>query len=278
MRRFLLITLIAGAACAAATWREDVAHWREKREADLRAPGGWLSVSGLFWLHEGANTVGSDPASVVVLPAGTPRTAGVFRLSSGKASFEPASGPKLDMKPDDPGPPTIARIGNVMLTVINRGDKFGVRMKDPDAATRREFTGCIWYPIEERWRIRAKWTPYNPPKKIPILNIIGMTSSEDSPGVVEFTLSGKTMRLEPIVDDGELFFLFRDQTSGKTTYPAGRFLYAAMPKDGFADLDFNKAENPPCAFTAYATCPLPPKSNTLAMAVEAGEKRPTKHP
>jgi uncharacterized protein (DUF1684 family) len=123
----------------------------------------------------------------------------------------------------------------------------------------------------------AKWVAYPAPKKIPITNILGMTDLEDAPGYAEFTLAGKPVHLEPVIEKNQLFFMFKDATSGGTTYGAGRFLYAGMPKDGTVDLDFNKAKNPPCAFTAFATCPLPPKQNTMPVALEAGEKKYAHH-
>jgi uncharacterized protein (DUF1684 family) len=259
------------ALLASGTWTPaDVEKWRADYESGLKAPSGWLSVAGLFWLHEGSNVVGSDPQSDVVLPEGTPARAGVLRLNSGKATFEPASGTPVAIKPDSSD---TFRFGAVEMTLIERGGKTGARLRDPNAATRRDFTGCKWFPAAESWDVHARWVAYPEPKKIAILNVLGMTSQEPSPGYAEFTLQGQKLRLEPVVEDNQLFFMFKDQTSGKSTYAAGRFLYADMPKDGAVELDFNKAKNPPCAFTAFATCPLPPKQNALPVALEAGEKK-----
>lgn len=263
------------AATVSTSYTSEIAKWRADYEASLKAPDGWLSVAGLFWLHEGVNVVGSDPASDVITPAG------VLRLARGKVMFEPQPGSgiltKGELKPDDPGPPDVLRIGAVSLTIIERGPKTGVRMRDPNAGTLRNFTGNVWYPIEPAWRIKAKWVAYPVPKKISITNILGMSDLEDSPGYAEFTVKGKTLRLEPIVEDNMLFFIFKDATSGRTTYPPDRFLHSEMPKGGEVELDFNKAYNPPCAFTAYATCPLPPKQNILAVAIDAGEKNYRHH-
>jgi uncharacterized protein (DUF1684 family) len=275
MRRSL--TILAAGTLLAASYRLETEKWRADYEAALRQPGGWLSVAGLFWLHEGDNVVGSDAQSDIVLPDGTPRRAGVFLFHKGVATFKPASGPAQAMKPDDPGPPDVVRIGSVALTVINRGDKTGVRLRDPNAPARLHFTGCQWFPIDGAWRVKARWVAYAEPKKIAIINILGMTDQEPSPGYAEFALLGKTLRLEPVLEDDHLFFMLKDLTAGKSTYAAGRFLYAAMPKDGAVELDFNKAENPPCAFTAFATCPLPPKQNWLPVAIEAGEKKYGNH-
>jgi uncharacterized protein (DUF1684 family) len=165
------------------------------------------------------------------------------------------------------------KFGAVSMSIIARGGKTGVRLRDPNAETVRNFTGCIWYPIAEKWHVAAKWVAYPQVKKIPITNVLGMTELEDAPGYAEFTLAGQHVRLEPVIEKDQLFFMFKDKTSGATTYGAGRFLYADMPKNGTVDLDFNKAKNPPCVFTAYATCPLPPKQNTMPLALEAGEKK-----
>lgn len=158
------------------------------------------------------------------------------------------------------------------MTAIKRTDRLGIRLRDPNAATRREFTGTKWFPPDESWLVKAKWVGLAKPKKIPITNILGMTEDEDCPGYAEWTRGGKTLRLEPVAEGNQLFFMFRDATSGRTTYGAGRFLDASTPKNGEVTLDFNQAYNPPCAFTAYATCPLPPRQNRLPVAVNAGEK------
>jgi uncharacterized protein (DUF1684 family) len=152
-----------------------------------------------------------------------------------------------------------------------------VRMKDKDSARRRSFKGLRWYPVREEFRLAARWVPYATPKHIEIASVTGQVSPMPSPGYAEFELGGRTLRLEPVLEEpgaSELFFIFKDATAPKETYGAGRFLYAAMPKDGQVELDFNKAYSPPCAFTPYATCPLPPKQNRLSVRIEAGELDP----
>jgi uncharacterized protein len=254
---------------ATAGYNDEVAKWRAEREASLKAPGGWLSVAGLFWLHPGNNLVGSDPQSDIVLPAGTPEHTGALLFEHGKVTWG-----KSVLKSDAGEHPDVVQIGAISFTIIERGGKTGVRVRDPHADTRTRFTGCRWFPADPAWRIQAKWVAYPAAKKIAITNILGMTDDEPSPGYAEFALNGRTMRLEPVTEDGELFFMFKDATSGKSTYGAGRFLYAPLPKAGAAtvELDFNKAHNPPCAFTAFATCPLPPKQNILQTSIQAGEK------
>jgi uncharacterized protein (DUF1684 family) len=263
-----LAIFFAAAGLFAAADSDQATKWRADYEASLKAPDGWLSVAGLFWLHEGSNSVGSDPQSDVVLPSSAPKHAGTLEFHKGQVSWQ-----KRVLASDAAPHPDELKIGDLVLTIIERGGKTGVRLRDPDAAPRRNFTGNQWFPASPAWRIEAKWIPYPQPKKIPITNVLGMTDEEPVPGVAEFAINGKTVRLEPLLEDGELFFMFKDATTGKSTYAAGRFLYAALAKNGGVELDFNRAHNPPCAFTAFATCPLPPRQNTLPVAVEAGEKK-----
>jgi uncharacterized protein (DUF1684 family) len=266
------LAALAGAAIAimtAATYSDEIAAWRKQREERLQAPGGWLSVAGLFWLHEGENTFGKGAANEIVLPDG-PARAGVFDLRGGKVTLK-MDGEMRELWADSAD---VAKVGRLSLFVLKRGEKYAIRLKDPDSEFRREFHGIEYYPANAAYRVPAKWVAE--PKKIPILNILGQTEDMESPGYAEFSLQGQEYRLRPVLetpDAQELFFIFRDQTSGKETYGAGRFLYSAIPKDGRVELDFNKAYNPPCAFTPYATCPLPPAENRLPVKIEAGEKK-----
>ena len=275
---FLLLQVSAPA------YKAEIEHWRQEREARLKADDGWLTVAGLFWLKEGTNTVGTDKSNVIILPVSSARaTAGAFEFHDGQTTFRAAAGANVTvngepatsalLKPDTSGAPDIVRINDLTMFVIHRGNRFAIRLKDKNNEMRTKFTGLKFFPPDERYRVHAKFVPYNPPKMIPIPNILGETEEEASPGYVEFTLKGHACRLDPVTEDGALFFIFKDLTSGKETYPPGRFLNTPMPKDGEVTLDFNQAYNPPCAFTPYATCPLPPKQNQLAVRIEAGELR-----
>jgi uncharacterized protein (DUF1684 family) len=267
--RLLGLAAVAIAIMTAATYSDEIAAWRKQREERLEAPGGWLSLVGLFWLHEGENSFGKDPANQIVLPDG-PARAGAFELHGGKVTIK-MDGQSRELWPDSAD---VANIGRLSMLVLKRGDKFAIRLKDPESEARRTFHGIEYYPPAEDYRVSARWVAE--PRKIPILNITGQTEDMDSPGYAVFQLHGQELRLRPVLetpDAQELFYIFRDQTSGKETYGAGRFYYSAMPKEGRVELDFNKAYNPPCAFTPYATCPLPPQQNILALRVEAGELR-----
>jgi uncharacterized protein (DUF1684 family) len=176
----------------------------------------------------------------------------------------------------DEGGPDLLGLGRLSIKVIARGQRLGLRVIDPESETRRGFHGIDSFPIDPRLRFAARFTPHEPPREIDIPTVIGTVETGLSPGYVEFDLDGRTHRLEPVVqdvDDPEWFFIFRDETSGEETYGSGRFLYAPAPADGVVDLDFNRSYNPPCAFTPYATCPLPPRENWLDVRIEAGEKR-----
>jgi len=268
------------------TYKKEIEQYRAERLAELKGDSGWLSLIGLFWLKEGENKFGSDPTDEIVLPKEkVRRVAGVFVLKSGVVRLEaPANSninafdkpvTSLELKSDADDKPTVLHLGSLSLQIIKRGDKLGVRVKDKDNPARSTFAGIESYPADQKWRVEARFEPYNPPKKMPIVNVLGMESGEESPGSVAFEVDGKAYRLDAIKEKGEpkLFMIFADNTSGKDTYPAGRYLYVDPPDaEGRIIIDFNKAYSPPCAFTKFATCPLPPKQNRLPFAIEAGEK------
>ena len=273
---------LAGVLLALTAYQAEIESWRRDRESRLKADDGWLTVAGLFWLKEGANSFGTDAASDVVLPErSAPAHAGVFEFRSGQVTVKASAGAglksgdkpvtKLVMTPDTPGPATEIRLNDLTMFVIKRGDRYAIRVRDKNSPMRREFTGLKWYPPKESWKITAKFVAHPKPRILSVPNIVGISEEMTSPGVAVFRVNGKEYRLEPVNSDNRLFFIFKDRTSGHGTYPAGRFLYSEMPKNGEVVLDFNKAYNPPCAFTPYATCPLPPKQNQLPIAIEAGE-------
>lgn len=287
-----LLPAVAGAeapkaAAPDASHRQEIEAWRKERFEQLKAEDSWFTVVGLFWLDEGENGFGSDPGvNKVVLPEDrAPRVAGSF-LREGKevrVRVEPGAGVILDGKPvtgavelksDAAGEPTTLRLGSLSFFVIERGDRIGVRVKDSRSPALAAFHGLDYFPIQPAWRIEARFEPYEPARKVSIPNVLGHIAEEDSPGAVVFDWKGETYRLDAIgsVEEG-LFLIFADETNGRDTYGAGRFLDTGPPKDGRVVVDFNTAYNPPCAFTAFATCPLPPRQNRLALRVEAGEKK-----
>ena len=264
----------------------EIQAWRQGRESRLKADGGWLTVAGLFWLKEGDNRFGSDKGSEVVLPASAPGHAGVFAFHAGETRFqlEPGVSGTVAGKPAASGllhPDTgkdedVLTMGPLTMQVVERGGRYGIRLKDMQSAQRKSFAGLRWFPVKESYRITARFVPA--PTIIQVPNVLGQVSDMPRPGYLVFTLGGQEMRLDPVIEepgDKELFIIFRDETAPRETYGAGRFLYTDMPKEGKVVLDFNKAYSPPCAFTPFATCPLPPKQNRLPVRIEAGEMNPT---
>jgi uncharacterized protein len=283
---WLVLLSFAGVILAqhSSTSQSDLAQWRAEREAKLKADDGWLTVAGLYWLKEGVNTVGTAADNAIVLPAGSaPARVGAFELCAGKTIFRAVAGvnvtvngqtvQEIEVNPDEVKQPDVLKLNDLTFLLLKRGERYAIRLKDKNARARQEFTGLRWYPGDDAYRVTAKFVPYEQPKEVNIVNILGDIEKMKSPGYVVFTLSGQELSLEPVTSGGDkLFFIFRDLTSGQTTYKPGRFLYAAAPKDGQVVLDFNQAINPPCAFTAFATCPLPPKRNHLPVAIAAGEQ------
>lgn len=269
------------------TYQQEIEKWRQSRVASLKS--NWLTVVGLFWLKEGENKFGSDGSNDIVFPKDkAPANAGSFFLEKGAVRVVTKEGTgitsdgkpvsSLALQPDNPGPQTVLELGNLSFFVIKRGEKLGIRLKDKNSEALQHFKGIQYYPIDTKWHVTAKWIPYNPPKKIQILNIIGMLENDDCSGAVEFAIDGKTYRIDALVegegDEKALFLIFGDQTNGKETYGAGRFLYSDVADaSGNVIVDFNEAYSPPCAFTAFATCPLPPKENKLPLRIDAGEKK-----
>lgn len=283
----------ANASAKVPTWEEQVAAWKQTRFERLQRPDGWLTLVGLGWLKEGDNSIGSDPGSAVVLPSGkAPARLGTLRLAgSGKeptVTFLAEKGVVVthlgapvatlalvadaDAKAEDG--PTLLQHGSLSFFVIRRGDRLGVRVKDSAAAALKAFHGLDYYPLGRKWRLEGRFEAAAEVKEIPIPNALGFDEPILSPGHVVFTFEGQEHRLLALDDtgDGRLFLVFGDKTNGKETYGGGRFLYTDPPQGGRVELDFNRSYNPPCVFTPYATCPLPPRENRLPFRIEAGEK------
>ena len=289
----LALALAAGCARQAPAvdpaYRAEVEAWRAARLARLTAPDGWLTLAGLVWLRPGANRFGSDPGDEIVLAgAGIPGVAGSFDLGAGGAVvLDPAPGAAVTvagrtaargpLRSDASGHPDVVALGNYRLNVIDRAGQLGVRIKDIASPARAGFRGIAYFPLDEAYRVTGTFEPYPTPREVKVASHQGPAQTMLAPGVVRFALGGRALALEPFVSspgDRTFFFVFRDATSGRETYGAGRFLDADAPAAGdhTVVLDFNKATNPPCAFTPFATCPLPPPENVLPVRVAAGER------
>jgi uncharacterized protein (DUF1684 family) len=285
MTNTLLALVLAALVLQPASYRADVEAFRKDRAAEIGGEEGWAALTGLHWLGAGDQTIGRAATNAIVLTApSAPDRLGVLHVTdkavtlrlatAAKVKRQPAAaGTEVTLVPNSPTSDGVS-VGGMTLVIIQRGARRGVRVWDRDSPDRLAFKGLQWYPIGERWKVDATFTPHQPAPKMSILNVLNDTVQMTNPGTATFTIGGTRLSLEALLesdDADELFFMFRDQTSGKTTYGATRYLYSPLPKDGHVTLDFNKATNPPCAFTRYATCPLPPASNRLSIAIEAGE-------
>ncbi len=291
----LLIPLIVLSACKTdveknnstqnvdTSYVDSILAWQIKRTASLKADDGWLNLAGLYWLKEGENRVGSAESNSVRFPEGkADAQLGTFTLKDGTLQFIAEKGQQITLKGSDsivesitiyPSDSTIVLTHNRLEWFpIKRGNQFGIRLRDLDSELAKSFEGTENYKVDPKWRVRARFEP-SPSKTISIVNVLDQISEENSPGTLHFSLEGKEYRLEALEGGTRLFIVFGDLTNGEQTYGSGRFLYADAPdKDGYTWLDFNKAYNPPCAFTPYSTCPLPPRQNILPVAILAGEK------
>ena len=268
---------------AQSDYQSGIQKWREKKESDLKSDNGWLTLTNLAWLKEGENTIGSAANNNIVLPKSTAPQIGIIEFKQGKANLSINEGvdalgdgqkiSSIELKSDAEGKPTLVQLGEVSFTLIKREDRYGIRVRDKNSPNRAKFTNLHWFPVDESYRVTADFEAYLAPKEIEIPNVLGGTFKMKTPGLLKFKLGGKDYSLEPVEEGDEYFIIFNDLTSRTTTYQPGRFLYSAKAENGKVVLDFNQAYNPPCAFTEYATCPLPPAQNRLKTEIKAGEMR-----
>jgi uncharacterized protein len=266
-------------------YQAEIETWHKGRLEKVKAPNGWLNLAGLLWLEQGINTFGSDASNNLVFPAG--KIAGhagyflvegnVVTLFAGEDAIIRLHGQAVKKAvvyhPDSAQAP-IQESGPLRWNIIKRDTKLGIRLRDDDSELLHTFKGVERFAVDPQYRVEAVLKTADS-TKVDITNVLGQTYQRPSPGTLVFTLEGREHKLTPIAEgDGEeLFIIFADATSGKETYGGGRFLYVKRPgADGKVLIDFNKAYNPPCVFTPYATCPLPPERNVLPVAIQAGEK------
>ncbi|MBD2702293.1 DUF1684 domain-containing protein [Spirosoma sp. BT702] len=286
MKKHLLL-VVATVFLAAFTfekpYEEEIREWHSKRINDLKKEDGWLNLAGLFWLKEGDNTFGGDGSNNIIFPSDhSDAFLGKFVLKNGNVTVQTKDGASVfeGEKPvstleifSSTGRPLVLKHKSLRWFVIQRGDKYAVRLRDLESPYLKGFAGIDTYPISQDWRIKAKFVP-TVGKKITIIDITGRSYEQESPGQLVFTVAGKEQHLDATGNKDRLHFVFADQSNKHETYGGGRFLDAPGPDaEGYTYLDFNKAYNPPCAFTPYATCPTPPKQNRLTVAIAAGEKR-----
>ncbi|GAC1620325.1 MAG: DUF1684 domain-containing protein [Nevskia sp.] len=283
----LLLSLSALAA-GDDDYRRQIETARAQRIERLKAPGSWLSLVGLHWISPGENTLGSAADNRIVLAKGPAHLGSVMLAADGSVTLKlpPDSGATIDGEPPkastvlvddthDDAEATNVRVGTLDFHLIDRGGRKGLRATDTEAETRRHFVGLDYFAIDASWNITARWDAFATPRTLDVPNVLGAVEHQPVTGRAVFERDGRTYALTPIKDGNEpgLFFVMADATSGKLTYFGARFLKTDPPKDGMVTLDFNKAYNPPCAFTPYATCPIAPPENRLKLAVTAGEKK-----
>lgn len=292
MKTSLLLILAVLVSCKPAKKANDPEHvkeieaWHERRVKRLKSPTGWLNLVGLHWLKEGVNTFGSDSSNTLVFPAKAPKKAGTLTMQKGRVTLAVEknvsitvggkSVATMELKDDRDSNKTTLEMGAFRFFVIYRNGEYAIRLRDLESPLLNQFTGTEMYPIDINWRVEARLETYDPPKIILVPTVLGTLDSSVCPGKLIFDVDGKEYGLEPIYEDGtdELFIIFGDATNASETYGGGRFVYARKPgADGKTFIDFNKAYNPPCVFTDYATCPLPPPQNKLPVLITAGEKK-----
>ena len=291
---FLFLTIVTSTKAQTNFDVAELKKWDAERIAALKQPDGWLNLEGLFWLKKGVNSFGSASVNDLVYDnTAFPKHLGDFIYENGKVYWKDASKEKITIK-DNAGL-VVTNSGTLNLltqtegsynsrwkdfvwVVIQREDKVGVRFRNLKAKTLLEFKGIERFPVDVKWRIKAKVIPQDQ-NPLMIMNVLGQNTAQKHGGQLVFDIEGTTYRLDAIDEGGiRLFVTFADATSGKTTYGSGRFIELERPDaNGFTYIDFNKAYNPPCAFTEFATCPLPPPQNRLTIAIPAGEKKYGQH-
>ncbi|MGM0497391.1 MAG: DUF1684 domain-containing protein [Bacteroidota bacterium] len=281
---FLLLTNCSDSKQKETNYKEKIQNWQKERLKNLKAEDGWLNLAGLFWLDEGKNTIGSDSTKNIVFPGKAPKNLGYVQLKNNEITFRAKedvivsnkAGEKIDtalMRHDQQDNTTVLQHGSLRWFVIKRNDKFGIRLRDLQSPLLKKIDSIPAFPVKPEWKIEAEFIPYEEDQYMEVPNVLGGTNEEKVYGKLQFEINDTTYTLTPMGDRDHLFVVFGDKTNAEQTYGGGRFLSVPSPDEGNKTyLDFNKAYNPPCAFTPYATCPLPPSQNRLSVEVKAGEK------
>lgn len=294
--RYILLAIFSGCFVLEASLTQsqlnssDSESFRYQKERDqwMRSEESPLALAGLYWLNPGENTLGTEPSNQIMLPRGSaPARVGRLFLKSGLVHFESDSdaivlfrGSRIkskELQSDAAGAvPDVLRVGELRMKLIKRGDRLGLRISYSKNPAFLNYHGLAFFPVNAAFRVVGTFSPYHPPKKIQVANVLGQVEKLECPGIVQFNLQGKSFQLEPVLespDADKLFFMFKDETNGKLTYEAGRYLYADLPSAGKVILDFNQSHNPYCAYTNYSTCQIPPSQNWLKISIPAGEKK-----
>jgi uncharacterized protein (DUF1684 family) len=273
-----------GVSASKDSYQQEIEDWHSGRISRLTSETGWLTLVGLFPIADGTYTFGGADDNDLVFPGNAPAHAGRLAVTDGKVHLDVADGvtmthdgapvTRIPLASDADGSPTEIKMGTYDFYVIDRPGSLYLRVKDSASVVRTSFKGIDRYPVDKKWRVAVRLDPYDPPRRITIPNVMGFQETTDCRGALVFSIDGKEYRLEPDSEgNGEMFIVFGDATSGHETYGGGRMIYIPSPdENGNTFIDFNRAYNPPCAFTPYATCPLPRQENVLPIAIKAGEK------
>jgi uncharacterized protein (DUF1684 family) len=266
-----------------AAYLKDTRAWQQQRLERLKDKNGWLSLAGLFWLEEGSNRFGSDPDNDIQFTDKAAPFCGTLELDRGEVTLRVAEGVEIysgdslvsQMKLVDDHLPNTTRLqqGDLAWYIVKRGERYGIRLRDYKNPRINELDHIPSYPVQTSYVVEATLVPFDEPRIMTVATPIdGYTEDYECPGILHFRIKGKKLTLHPFNSGTGYFLVIADETTGLETYGAGRFMYAAPDSAGRVILDFNRAYNPPCAFSPYATCPMPPKENFLPVAIEAGEK------
>ena len=291
IKRITIIAILAslfncqsGPGSETGSYLKEHRQWQEKRISNLTSESGWLNLAGLFWLGEGLNTIGSDKSNTIIFPGSAPPFIGSLQLEGEQIFFVSHEDcqvfvgdggeavTKIEMMVDRTGNPTLLKTGSYGWFIIQRGERYAIRLRDYKHPDLEAFHGIESFPADPDWRVQAEFIEFSEPMTLSIPNVLGTMDEGVCPGALEFTLDGETHHLFPTETGSVFFVIFADQTSGAETYGAGRFLSVEKPDaEGRLHIDFNRAYNPPCAYTEFATCPLPPSENILKTRITAGE-------
>ena len=296
MKKYITYSLLISAAIifyscgsdlnekGSAKYISEIQEWHSKRIENLKKENGWLNLVGLYWLKQGENKFGTGKTNDIVFPEGkAPSFIGSLFLKDSIVTIKVNEGVEvksngervdsLELKNDTQRGVTVLELGSLRWFIIKRGEKYGVRLRDLDSELLKTFQGVETFPINSDWKFEAKLETYNPPKKVEVPNVLDMVDTAVVSAALTFEKDGVVYKLDPLDEGKQYFIIFADETSGSETYGAGRFLSVdKADSTGKIYIDFNKAYNPPCAFTKFATCPLPPKQNHLKLKITAGEK------
>jgi uncharacterized protein (DUF1684 family) len=282
----MFLFIVSTFSCSYSTnsvYEKEMEAWRDSRIGRLKSKTGWLNLAGLYWLKDGDNSFGSDSSNTIIFPPNAKSFYGILQKNGDSILLRTSKNAEIKINgeivtekfldSDSPGKPSLMESGSLAWFIIKRDGRFGIRLRDYNHPRIAKLEHIPCYKTSVNWRIVADFIPFDSIRKIETATIIGGTEISNCPGELVFRKGLRKYRLLPFSEGDEFFIIFADKTNGIETYGNGRFLYSSLPdSSNKVILDFNKAYNPPCAFSPFATCPMPPRENILDLRIEAGEK------